>query len=163
MKSRRTPPLLSGRVTELLIALVPLVVATVPILRWPTRERRLRTHLALLKDVPPDVDARALRSLVEKELRIIANRDARWMLHSSHLRRRELTARAMLSAVMLSVLVPIGLTADFHRWFANLTPELKYVVSVYGLAALIVFQWFVSTYSIRFGLRKSEKELEEAA
>ncbi|SDN03022.1 hypothetical protein SAMN05660642_03856 [Geodermatophilus siccatus] len=59
---------------QLLTALVPLAVAFIPILRWPTLPRRIREHAALLKDVPEDV-AGPLKRTLAAEIEQLARRN----------------------------------------------------------------------------------------
>lgn len=158
MKAPRwRPPLLFRRVTEFLIALVPLAVAAVPILRWPTLERRLRTHLALLKEVPTDVDAKPLRSLVEQELERVAELDSYRLTKSHREERRELLGRVILFVVGLFTLFPLVLFPEVQSRFSGLPAQAQYLVTVYGLALVVAFQWFVSGLSIRYGIWRANK------
>lgn len=157
MTPRWRRPLPLRRVTEFLIALVPLAVAAVPILRWPTLQRRLRTHLSLLKDVPTDVDAQTLRSLVEKELKTVAELDGFRLSQSHREQRQELLGRVALFAIGLITLIPFVLFSEVQSWFSGLSAPAQYMVAVYGLALVVAFQWFVSGLSIRYGNWRARK------
>lgn len=54
--------------TQLLTVLVPVAVALITTFRWQTLPRRLRSHLALVKELPDGVDASALHELIGSEL-----------------------------------------------------------------------------------------------
>ncbi len=63
--------------TELIGVLVTAAVTLVSTLRWPTLRRRVRDHVALLKDMPTEDLAAPLRSLLQREVQKLVERDSR--------------------------------------------------------------------------------------
>jgi hypothetical protein len=63
--------------TELIGVLVTAAVTLVSTLRWPTLRRRVRDHVALLKDMPTEDLAAPLRSLLQREVQELVKRDSR--------------------------------------------------------------------------------------
>lgn len=61
-------------VLQILGVVVPLLVALLPLFKWPTLERRTRGHLAMLKEVPEGL-GKEFRESVEEELRELAHRN----------------------------------------------------------------------------------------
>ncbi len=139
---------------QVLTILVPLAVALVSApFRWPTLDRRVKGHLALLKDMPDEVNAAKLRALVEQELAELARLN-RHRLHKRH-DRMILFMRLFGSAFAAGVAVLFYLySMDKDTTWEILVPLLW----IYGVLFLLAAGYWLMGIGLRIGKRRAAQQ-----
>lgn len=134
---------------------VPLAVALVTTLRWPSLPRRIREHASLLKELPEGVRKSALQDLLEAELEELARAGQQRMSQRSDRR----IALGRIAVVVLTFLLAIPAAfldpdmGDGEGPLVDLNPVFKYY-----LVLAILFLGFSSTWWISgFAIRVSDK------
>jgi hypothetical protein len=135
----------------LISAVVPLVVALISTLRWPTLRRRIRDHAALLKDLPPEA-AQPLQKLLVHEVELLVSRDAP-LLSSKNVVLR-LFHRAKFTAVFaflltVYVLMAVNWASDEVAGLGGISVPLRIVLVLAGVTASL----YAAEWSFRTGKR----------
>jgi hypothetical protein len=128
-------------VTELIGVLVTAAVTLVSTFRWPTLDRRIREHIALLKDMPADL-AGPLQALLRREVEELAMRDSR-RLHPREnfllqCRRALLTAVAAAAAVSVAWGIQAGVSEAYAPGWLYGTLTTVLLLGVVALLILVI-------------------------
>jgi ABC-type amino acid transport system permease subunit len=138
---------------ELLAVLVPLIIAGITTLRWPTLQRRVRGHVDLLKDLPSGTGDE-FRAAVEEELSALADQ-ARRRLHSQVYNIAlgiRITMVSLIAILYLALFIRLGIFDPDTPPLLQQGPEVAEAVSsmaegllLPGLVlALLALAWFAS-------------------
>ncbi|SDM66445.1 hypothetical protein SAMN05660642_03061 [Geodermatophilus siccatus] len=134
---------------QLLGVVVPLLVAALPLIRWPTLQRRVRGHVALVKELPEGM-GKDFRAAVEEELAELAH-----CTRSRSERRSENIEKAVRAGIVLFMLA-LGTAPQLLIEESDLTftGTLKAAVAVLvigtSIALAVLFVWFVWWASGRY-------------
>ncbi|MCW2904666.1 MAG: hypothetical protein JWO67_6931 [Streptosporangiaceae bacterium] len=110
-------------VLQVLSVVVPLLVAALSTLRWPTLQRRVKGHLELLKEVPAEA-GRDFRDAVEEEMQALAEQirgrlDGRWRIAAGGVLDLIVTAALLgLAAFNAGLFRDTSAVTPWHMWLS---------------------------------------------
>lgn len=142
-------------VLQVLAVVVPLLIAAIPLFRWPTLQRRVREHVSLLKELPEGM-GKELRAAVEEELRELAHRAELGL--GRRAQNIERAARIGFVVVMIGFAYAPRILSDETPSFWDLVGFFALVgVLAVMIVGLVWFLWRVSG-ALRFITFKDKRE-----
>jgi hypothetical protein len=130
-------------VLQILGVVVPLLVAAIPLFRWPTLERRVHGHISLVKELPEGM-GKEFRDAVEEELRELGHRSQ--MRLGRRAQYLEVGARVGIIAVFLSLSTvrQFGSAQPERSLWENFLDFSRVMLAFLGLIAIVLLLWRVS-------------------